>query len=67
MTEVRWFIHSSSDQHGHQQGDGGGQLAKADHHAETLLQAAMSPVADWDFKRDQLSGLLLFRCHCEQT
>ena len=66
--EVRWCIYSRSDQHGHQQSDGGGQLDKADHYAETLLQAAMSPVADWDFTRDQLSALLLlFCCYCEQT
>ena len=66
--EVPWFIHSSSDQHGHQQGDVGGQLHKADHHVETLLQAAMSPVAVWFFTRDQLSALLLlFCCYCEQT
>ena len=66
--EVRWFIHSSPDQRGHQQGVEGGQLDKADHHAETLLQAEMSPVADWYFTCDQLSALLLlFCCHCEQT
>ena len=58
----------SPDQRGHQQGVEGGQLDKADHHAETLLQAAMSPVADWYFTRDQLSALLLlFCCYCEQT
>ena len=29
---------------------------------------SMSPVADWDFTRDQLSALLLlFCCYCEQT
>ena len=66
--EVRWFIHSSPDQRGHQQGVEGGQLDKADHHAETLLQAEMSPVADWYFTCNQLSALLLlFCCHCEQT
>jgi len=40
--EVRWFIHRNSDQHGHQQGVEGGQLDKADHHAETLLQCLQS-------------------------
>ena len=66
--EVRWFIHRNSDQHGHQQGVEGGQLDKADHHAETLLQAEMSPVADWYFTCNQLSALLLLFCyHCVQT
>ena len=61
--EVRWFIHRNSDQHGHQQGVEGGQLDKADHHAETLLQAEMSPVADWYFTcADQV-----FSCYCGQT
>ena len=54
----------SPDQRGHQQGVEGGQLDKADHHAETLLQAEMSPVADWYFTCNQLSALLLFCCHC---
>ena len=58
----------SPDQCGHQQGVEGGQLDKADHHAETLLQAEMSPVADWYFTCNQLSALLLlFCCHCVQT
>ena len=46
--------HSGPDQHGHQQGDGGGQLAKVVHPAETLLQAAVSPVTDWYFECYQL-------------
>ena len=37
-----------------QQGDGGGQLAEAVHPAETLFQAAVSPVTDWHFECYQL-------------
>ena len=52
--EVRGSHHGNPGQHGHQQGDGGGQLAEVVHPAETLLQAAVSPVTDWHFERYQL-------------
>ena len=46
--------HSSPDQHGHQQGDGGDQLAEVVHPAETRFQPAESPVTDWHFECYQL-------------
>ena len=52
--EVGGGHHSNPDQHGHQQGDGGGQLAEVVLPAETLLQAAVSPVTDWHSECYQL-------------
>ena len=70
--EVCGCYHSGPDQHGHRQGDEGGQLARAVHPAETLLQAAVSPVTDWHFECHQLVyeifvatvSKAIFCCYC---